>query len=38
MNALSEITPLCDGRFTCGEFRAILCTLRFESDVIFDSG
>ena len=38
MKALSEITPLRDGGFTCGEFLANLCNLRFESDVIPDSG
>ena len=38
MKALLEITPLRDGGFTCEEFLANLCNLRFESDVIFDSG
>ena len=38
MKALLEITPLRDGGFTCGEFLANLCNLRFESDVIPDSG
>ena len=34
MKALLEITPLRDGGFTCEEFLANLCNLRFESDVI----
>ena len=38
MKALLEITPLRDGGFTCEEFLANLCNLRFESDVIPDSG
>ena len=36
MKALLGITPLRDGGFTCGEFIANLCNLRFESDVILD--